>query len=84
MCKMGFQPSIRIAQRTVTTQFIDDEGDSLFDQIVTGDKTWLDTQIQKSKYGVEIKEQSSAEKSKSCGVIWKGHGNRFRDNKGKL
>lgn len=37
---MDFLPSIRIAQRTVTTQFIDDEGDSLFDQIVPGDKTW--------------------------------------------
>lgn len=57
MCKMGFLPSIRIAQRTVTTQFIDDEGDSLFDQILTGDKTWT---------------HHWTPKSKSLHMVWKG------------
>lgn len=37
--------------------------------------TPLDIRIQKSEYGVERTEQISAEKSKSCGVIWNGHGN---------
>lgn len=41
----------------MTTQFIDDEGDSLFDQILTRDKTWT---------------HNWTPKSKSPHMVWKG------------